>query len=314
MSAIPTRAADPAARSQLAGTVVLVLVTLLGLIAFAWPFFAPAEVVRDHGQDTPYLFAVLIGLLGFNVLAQQSDGTLDAKRVAVLGVVAALGGGLRVLSAGTAGLEPVFLVVILAGRVLGRRVAFLVGALALLVGAFLTGGIGPWTAFQMIATGWTALGAALLPRIRRPRLEVAMLAGYGLAAGLLYGLVMNLWFWPFLAMGTAPGGGAAFVPGADPHTNLAHYAVFYATTSLGWDLPRGLLSALLIVLAGRRILATLRRAARRARFDADGLFLTSGTSDMVEPQPMVVSPASGAGGRSGPSRSAVTTSARRWPG
>lgn len=260
------------ARSHWSGTVVLLLVTALGLVAFTWPFVASAEAVREHGQDAPYLFAVLIGLLGLNVLAEQSAGTLDAKRVAVLGVVAALGGGMRVLSAGTAGLEPLFVVVILAGRVLGRRTAFLAGALALLVGAFLTGGVGPWTAFQMIATGWVALGAALLPTVRRPRLEVAMLAAYGLLAGLVYGVVMNLWFWPFVAMGATPGGGAAFTPGAELATNLAHYAVFYATTSLGWDLPRGILSALLIALAGRRLLATLRRAVRRARFDADPVF------------------------------------------
>ncbi|MBK9100984.1 MAG: ECF transporter S component [Austwickia sp.] len=276
--------------AHLVGSIVLVLVTALGLVAFAWPFFASADVVREHGQDAPYLFALLIGLLGLNVLAEQSAGGLDAKRVAMLGVVAALGGALRVLSAGTAGLEPVFVVVILAGRVLGRRTAFLAGALALLVGAFLTGGVGPWTAFQMIATGWTALGAALLPPVRHPRLEVAMLAGYGLLAGLAYGLVMNLWFWPFVAMGTTPGGGSAFVPGADPATNLAHYGVFYVTTSLGWDLPRGVLSAALIALAGRRLLAALRRAVRRAHFDTEGVFLP-------------VSPASGAAGRSDPARS-----------
>lgn len=270
---VPAAAADRRGRSHWPGTVVLLLVTVLGLLAFTWPFVASAEVLREHGQDAPYLFAVLIGLLGLNVLAEQSAGTLDAKQVSVLGVVAALGGGLRVLSAGTAGLEPVFIVVILAGRVLGRRTAFLAGALALLVGAFLTGGVGPWTAFQMIAAGWVALGAALLPAVRRPRLEVAMLATYGLVSGLLYGAVMNLWFWPFMAMGAIPGDGAAFTPGADPATNLAHYAVFYATTSLGWDLPRGILSALLIALAGRRVLAALRRAVRRASFDANAVFV-----------------------------------------
>ncbi len=280
---ITPTASTPRTRSHWTGTVVLVLVTALGLIAFAWPFFASADVVSAHGQDAPYLFAALIGLLGLNLLAEQSVGALDAKRVAVLGVVAALGGSLRVLSAGTAGLEPLFVLVILAGRVLGRRTAFLAGALALLVGAFLTGGIGPWTAFQMIATGWTALGAALLPTVRSPRLEVMMLAAYGLVAGLAYGLVMNLWFWPFVTMGTASGGGAAFVPGAEPHTNLAHYAVFYATTSLGWDLPRGLLSALLVALAGRRLLAALRRAVRRAHFDADGSFIESDGARANEP-------------------------------
>ena len=108
------------------------------------------------------------------------------------------------------------------------------------------------------------LGAALLPRASG-RVERAMLAAYGLVAGLLYGAVMNLWFWPFMGA-TAPAG-AGFVPGAPVGTNLGHYGVFYLATSLGWDLPRGLLTAALVFLAGGPVLSTLRRAVRRAAFD-----------------------------------------------
>ena len=122
-----------------------------------------------------------------------------------------MGGALRVLSAGTAGLEPMFFLLVLAGRVLGRGMGFVLGALAIVTGAFLTGGVGPWTPFQMITAGWVGLGAALLPRASG-RAERAMLAAYGLVAGLLYGAVMNLWFWPFMGA-TAPAG-AGFVPGA----------------------------------------------------------------------------------------------------
>ena len=93
-----------------------------------------------------------------------------------------------------------------------------------------------------------------------------MLAAYGLVAGLVYGAVMNLWFWPFMGA-TAPAG-AGFVPGATVGTNLGHYGVFYLATSLGWDLPRGVLTAALVFLAGGPVLSTLRRAVRRAAFDA----------------------------------------------
>ena len=50
--------------------------------------------------------------------------------------------------------------------------------------------------------------------------------------------------------------------------NAGRYLLFWATTSLGWDIPRGLLTAVLIVVAGPAILAALRRAAQRAAFDA----------------------------------------------
>lgn len=247
------------------GTLLLVFVTAVGVLAFTWPFVATSNLAATHSANAPWLFAALMGLLGISLLAEQGNGRLDAKTIALLGAIAALGGALRVLGAGTAGLEPVFFHVVLAGRVLGRRLAFLGGCLILLTGAFLTGAVGPWSPFQMIATGWVAFGAALLPAVRG-RVEVAMLAAYGAIAGLAYGAVMNLWFWPFLGASAPPGAG--FEVGADLATNLGHYLVFYLATSLAWDLPRAALTAVLVLLAGRPMLRVLRRATRRARFEA----------------------------------------------
>jgi len=248
----------------------LLAVTAVGVMAFGWPFLVRPESGLAHGHDAPWLFAVLLGLLALVLLAEVSGGGLDAKTVAVLGVLAAMGGALRVLSAGTAGLEPMFFLVVLAGRVLGRGMGFVLGALAVLAGAFLTGGLGPWAPFQMICAGWVGLGAALLPRAVTGRAERVMLAAYGLVVGMAYGAVMNLWFWPF--MGSSAPTGAGFVPGADVATNLGHYGAFYLATSLGWDVPRGLLTAALVLMAGRSVLATLRRAVRRAAFDAPVTF------------------------------------------
>jgi len=248
----------------------LAATTLVGLAAFLWPFLAQPGSGLAHSRDAPWLFVLLIGLLTALVVAELSSGGLDAKTVAVLGVLAAAGGALRVLGGGTAGLEPMFFLLVVAGRVLGRGMGFVLGALAVLVGAFLTGGVGPWTPFQMIAAGWVGFGAGWLPRVGG-RAERVMLAGYGLVAGLLYGLVMNLWFWPFLASG-APAG-TAFVAGDPVSANLARYLAFYLTTSLGWDLPRGVLTAVLVMVAGRPVLASLRRGTRRAVFGATGSFV-----------------------------------------
>ena len=248
----------------------LAATTLVGLAAFLGPFLAQPGSNLAHSTDAPWLFVLLIALLTALVVAELSSGGLDAKTVAVLGVLAAAGGALRVLGGGTAGLEPMFFLLVVAGRVLGRGMGFVLGALAVLVGAFLTGGVGPWAPFQMIAAGWVCFGAGCLPRASgRP--ERVMLAGYGLVAGLLYGLVINLWFWPFLASGAAAG--MAFVPGDPVADNLSRYGAFYLATSLGWDLPRGVLTAVLVMTAGRPVLASLRRGTRRAAFGATGEFV-----------------------------------------
>lgn len=58
----------------------------------------------------------------------------------------------------------------------------------------LTGGVGPWMPFQMLAMGWFTIGAGLLPipgRLRG-RSEVVVLAPYGFLAAFDYGTVMNL--------------------------------------------------------------------------------------------------------------------------
>ena len=264
---------DRVLRFRASGVLTLALVSVVGLAAFLWPFFADPTVGEQHGHDAPWLFAVLLGLLALVLLAEMTAQGLDAKAVAVLGVLAAMGGALRVLSAGTAGLEPMFFLIVLGGRVLGASKGFLLGALALLTGAFLTGGVGPWLPFQMFASGWVALGAALLPRLGG-WWERAMLAAYGALTGLAYGAVMNLWFWPFLDAASAPTG-AGFIPGDPVATNVRHYAVFYVATSLGYDLPRAVLTAALVLLVGGRVLSTLRRAVRKANFDARAEFTES---------------------------------------
>ena len=269
MTSVPAGQA-PALGVRWRAAATLGATTLVGLAAFGWPFLAKPGSGLAHSADAPWLFVLLIALLTALVVAELSSGGLDAKTVAVLGVLAAAGGALRVFSAGTAGLEPMFFLLVMAGRVLGRGAGFVLGALAVLVGAFLTGGVGPWLPFQMIAAGWVGFGAGALPRASgRP--ERVMLAGYGLVAGLLFGLVMNLWFWPFIAAGAPTG--MAFQPGDPVTVNLSRYAAFYLATSLGWDLPRGVLTAVLVMVAGRPVLASLRRGTRRAAFGSTGQFV-----------------------------------------
>ncbi|MGL5858091.1 MAG: ECF transporter S component [Angustibacter sp.] len=246
--------------------VTLAATVCVGLAAFGWPFLVDPGSGLGHSADAPWLFVVLLSLMAALVAAELAAGGMDAKTVAVLGVLAAAGGALRVLSAGTAGLEPIFFLLVVAGRVLGRGAGFVLGGLAVLVGAFLTGGVGPWAPFQMVAAGLVSLGAASLPPLYG-RGERWMLAAYGLVAGLAYGALMNLWFWPFVTAGMPES--VAFIPGAPISENLGRYAAFYLATSLGWDVPRGVLTAVLVLVAGPAVLSSLRRAVRRAAFSVD---------------------------------------------
>jgi energy-coupling factor transport system substrate-specific component len=254
---------------RLRSALVMAVVFVVGIVAFGWPFLVEPGAALDtsHSGDAPFVFVVLLPLLAALVLSELTSGALDAKAVAMLGMLAAVGGALRALGPGTAGLEPSFAVIILGGRVFGRGFGFVLGAVTIFVGALLTGGVGPWLPFQMVAAGWVGFFAGCLPP-GRGRVEIGMLAGYAAAVGLVYGLVMNLWFWPFASYGPE----VSYVAGDPVAENLARYLVFFVTTSLPWDLGRSVLSLLVIALAGRPLLRALRRAARRAAFDAPVVF------------------------------------------
>jgi energy-coupling factor transport system substrate-specific component len=258
----------------------VILATAVGILAFGWPFIAePGSTAVAHSADAPWIFAAIVPLVLLVVLAQVADGGMDAKAIAILGVLAAVVCILRPLGAGTAGLEPIWFIIILGGRALGPGFGFALGSLSLAASALITGGVGPWLPFQMIAAAWVGLGAGLLPSWptgsaqptlsgSRGRAEIGMLAAYGLIASMAYGLVMNLWFWPFLGglEATAYSPAIMFDPGAPVSDNLARWLAFSLVTSLGWDIPRGVLTAVLILIAGRPVLTALERASRRANF------------------------------------------------
>ena len=254
---------------RLRSALALAAVFAVGAVAFGWPFFTQPGAALDtsHSGDAPMVFVLLLPLLAAVVLAELTSGGMDAKAVAMLGMLAAVGGALRALGPGTAGLEPSFAIIVLGGRVFGRGFGFVLGSVTLFVGALLTGGVGPWLPFQMLAAGWVGFFAGCLPPARG-RTEIGFLASYSFVAGLAYGLLMNLWFWPFASYGPE----TSYVAGDSIASNATRYGVFYLTTSLPWDLGRAVLSALVLLLAGAALLRALRRASRRAAFDAVAAF------------------------------------------
>src|SRR6478752_5060632 len=183
--------------------VVLLLASIGGLMMFIWPLLISAESQpQQHVSDAPFVFMAILPVLVLLVLTQLGDGGMDTKALAMLGVLAAVNAALRPLGAGLNGIETVFFLLILAGRVFGPGFGFLLGCTSLFASALLTAGVGPWLPFQMLAAAWIGLGAGLLPRkmFGRPIRgwpEMALLCVYGVLAAYGFGLLMNLSYWPF---------------------------------------------------------------------------------------------------------------------
>jgi energy-coupling factor transport system substrate-specific component len=207
---------------------------------------------------------VLVGLCLGAILANLGNGEMNSKMVAILGVLVAMNAVLRAIP-GPAGFSAMFFLPILCGYTYGGTFGFLLGALSLLVSAFIGGGVGPWLPYQMFTAGWIGLLSAGLPDMRRlGRAEPALLAAWGLVLGLVFGAIMNVWFWPFI-MGPQ-GSDMYWSAGIGALETLKRYAVFYGVTSLWWDLGRAVGNLLLLLFFAAPILKVLRRFQARFNF------------------------------------------------
>jgi energy-coupling factor transport system substrate-specific component len=242
---------------------VYVLMVVVGIAAFLYPFWFPSDALPGaaHAGDAP-LWAAAIGALVVGAVSLEvRRGTMNGAVVAVLGVLAASAALLRLidLPGNNAG---IFFLVILGGVAFGPRFGVLLGITSMATSAVITGGIGPWLPFQMLALSWMGGTAGLLGRwsARLPaRSEVLVVTAFGWCWGFAYGAVMNLWAWPFLQ----GKGDTLWRPGLDLVKTAEHYWSYYVATSFGWDAAGALCNAILLLVTGATLLRTLRRFAHR---------------------------------------------------
>jgi energy-coupling factor transport system substrate-specific component len=109
--------------------------SLVGVMAFCWPLLVTAESTIAHGRDAPWIFALLLTVVLAVVLAELSERGMDAKAVAMLSVLSAVGAVLRPLGGGTAGVETVFFLLVLGERVFGPGFGFVLGNTTLFASA-----------------------------------------------------------------------------------------------------------------------------------------------------------------------------------
>lgn len=261
----PSRPTAPAVPVRLRSALVLTAASAAGMMMLCWPLLLRAP--ENARVDPPFLFLALLPLVIVVVLAEFSEGGMDARVLAVLGVLSAVNAVLRGLGAGTAGIELVFFLLILAGRVFGPGFGFVLGCTSLFASALMTAGVGPWLPFQMLLSAWIGMGAGLLPRRLTGRAEIAALVAYGIVAAYAFGILMNLSSWPFTLGIVVPGheGTLSYVAGAPLAENLERFAVYTLLTSTAsWDTGRAITTSIALVVLGPAILTTLRRASRRS--------------------------------------------------
>ena len=248
-------------KASLFSRLFIAVTALVSLAMFAWPLLIQTTSA-DENRVAQTVFILLMPLMLVLVLVEFASGELDSKQLAMLGVLTALNAVVRVLGAGTSGIETAFFLIIIGAFVFGSGFGFLLGSGSLLVSALLMGGVGPWLPFQMMAAGLIGLAAGLLPKPKSRGLELATLVAFAIVGAYIYGALMTLWNWPFmLGVGTD----ISYLPGAGLIENFSRFFQYELLTGgLLWDTGRAITTSALILITAPALLTTLKRAARRA--------------------------------------------------
>lgn len=229
------------------------LLSLAGLILFAWPLLG--------GSPPGYIWAMIAAVLTVAALMLLELGTrqLDSRGLALLAALAALDAGLRLaVVTGIGGFSPVFFLILCAGYVFGPSFGFLAGALALLVSAIATGGIGPWLPYQLFAAGWVGVVAGLVKG--RGLWSLALV---GAVTGFAFGALMDIWDWSAFYRGAADFG---WSPGLSTPAAVIRFGRFYLATSVAYDGFRAVGNVLMVLLFGPPVIAALSRLRSRMGF------------------------------------------------
>jgi len=247
-------------------------VLLLGCLSLLTPFiFQQARYPRFTQSSFPVMVSVIIMLCITIVLFESQSALLDGKMIALLGMLIAINAGLRFLESalpGPAGFTPIFFLIILSGYLFSSRVGFLMGAMTMLISALITGGVGPWLPGQMITAGWLGQSAALLKPIiakcgwKEKPMEIVILTAFSAVWGILYGLIMNLWFWPFLSNSPE----MSWSQTISVWENVKRYLAYYIATSLFWDLSRSVGNILIFSTLTKTVAKILTRFYHRFSF------------------------------------------------
>ena len=256
---------DGVIRFSAKNSIVLCIASLFSIAGFVWPFFyAGTDLPR-----TQLFFWIAIVAAFVLVIFEISSARLDAKSVALLGVLAALISALRPLGAGAVGIEPLWFVLILSARVFGASFGFLLGIISMFASALLTGGLGPWLGYQMFAAAWIGMAAGLLPKKVTGKGEIAMLLVFGALAAGSFGILMDLQFWPWTLGGNTQ---LSYIPGGSLSENLGRFITFHFASAMAWDIPRAIFTCVLIAFTGPSVLSALRRTYTRAAFSPPVIF------------------------------------------
>lgn len=140
-------------------------------------------------NNTIIVSAILL-IFTFIVLFEIKD--IDAKTMAAVSTLSAIGAASRVPFAAIPGFQPTTFIVAVSGYALGPVSGFMVGTMSAFISNFFLGQ-GPWTLWQMLGWGLCGFFFGILKTIVRKVNLTVFIVLCGLW-GYIYGVILDMWY------------------------------------------------------------------------------------------------------------------------
>lgn len=237
---------------------VLLLTAVLGYGWLTWPLWdsAGAADTTTLGVELPTVLAGLCGLLSLLALSlwlaagRTLRPFLAAAPLAACAVITT-----SVLHPGASGVEFAYAFPLIAGVLMGAPAGFLTGATTAILSAVVGDTVATPLIGQALVWGlWGLTGGLFRSWSTRAAAAATVASCFPLAV--LSGALLNLTGWPSETQTTA----GAFLPGVGAWESLTRLASYTWSTSLGYDLSRGITTAVFLVLLGGPLIHLFRQA------------------------------------------------------
>ncbi|MBQ6552080.1 MAG: ECF transporter S component [Clostridia bacterium] len=166
-------------RKKLSIAILLLSVPISVLLA--------ATVFSDKSYAYLSLVIVVISLAALFISFEKKENS--ARQLIVISIMCVLSIVGRLVFAVIPAFKPVTAIIILLSMYFGGEAGFICGAMTALISNFYFGQ-GPWTPYQMLASGLVGLFAGLLAPLLRRNLIITCV--YGALAGVIFSLIMDI--------------------------------------------------------------------------------------------------------------------------
>lgn len=160
------------------------------LLLISIPALIILGMVVFNGKQYVFISLIVVILALAALFLSFEKKNITTRKLVVIAIMTVLSVTGRFIFSVIPGFKPVTAIVVITAMFFGGEAGFLTGALSALISNFYFGQ-GPWTPFQMFTWGMLGLLAGLLANPLKS--NKIMLSIYGVFAGVIYSLIMDIW-------------------------------------------------------------------------------------------------------------------------